>query len=63
MGGLAMLKMMVKWCQICGGTGKDPRTGGFSISPTETKSTPMAECKHCREPRALIKKLEAEENE
>lgn len=58
---LLMLKMMAKWCQICGGMGKDPRTGGFSISPTGTTSTPTKECPHCQEPRALIKKLEEQE--
>jgi len=61
MGALSMLKMMVRWCRICGGTGKDPNTGGLSISPTETTSTPMKECPHCQEPRALIKQLEARE--
>lgn len=58
---LSVLKTTVKWCPICGGAGKDPNTGGFSISQTEIKSTPMSECSYCQEARALIKQLEAKE--
>lgn len=61
MGELSMLRMMVKWCPICGGTGKDPNTGSISVSPTGSKITPMSECSHCQEARTLIKQLEAKE--